>query len=168
MVFDRGLLARDLDNTRRERLGRLAQAQLVTSFVLAALHVRARLPAPPRRVDADIDELDAVAPHVVFRSGHGSYLGMGSLMPQELTSRIERMRAALDAAFSPTELDIVDESHLHHGHAGAAPGGETHYAVKVRSAAFQGLSRLAKHRAVNDVLKAEFEAGLHALHIDAA
>jgi BolA protein len=40
--------------------------------------------------------------------------------------------------------------------------------VKIRSAAFQGLSRLAKHRAVNDVLKAEFEAGLHALHIDAA
>jgi BolA protein len=93
---------------------------------------------------------------------------MGSLMPQELTSRIERMRAALVAAFSPTELDIVDESHLHHGHAGAAPGGETHYAVKVRSASFAGLSRLARHRAVNEALKAEFEAGLHALHIDAA
>jgi BolA protein len=89
-------------------------------------------------------------------------------MPQELTSRIERMRAALVAAFSPTELDIVDESHLHHGHAGAAPGGETHYAVKVRSASFAGLSRLARHRAVNEALKAEFEAGLHALHIDAA
>jgi BolA protein len=40
--------------------------------------------------------------------------------------------------------------------------------VKVRSEAFQGLSRLAKHRAVNDVLKAEFDTGLHALHIDAA
>jgi BolA family transcriptional regulator, general stress-responsive regulator len=93
---------------------------------------------------------------------------MRLLMPQELTTRIERMRAALDAAFSPTELDIVDESHLHHGHAGAAPGGETHYAVKVRSAAFSGLSRLARHRAVNDALKAEFAAGLHALHIDAA
>lgn len=78
------------------------------------------------------------------------------------------MRAALDAAFSPTELDIVDESHLHHGHAGAATGGETHYAVKVRSTAFSGLSRLARHRAVNDALKAEFAAGLHALHIDAA
>jgi BolA protein len=78
------------------------------------------------------------------------------------------MRAALVAAFSPTELDIVDESDLHHGHAGAAPGGETHYAVRVRSAALEGLSRLARHRAVNDALKAEFDAGLHALHIDAA
>lgn len=89
-------------------------------------------------------------------------------MPQELTSRSERIRTALAAAFSPTELDIVDESHLHHGHAGAAPGGETHYAVKIRAEAFAGLSRLARHRAVNDALKGEFDSGLHALHIDAA
>lgn len=89
-------------------------------------------------------------------------------MPQELTSRLERMRAALIAAFSPTELDIVDESHLHHGHAGARPGGETHYAVKVRSPAFTGMTRLARHRAVNEALRTEFDAGLHALHIDAA
>jgi BolA protein len=93
---------------------------------------------------------------------------MRLLMPQELTTRTERLRAALAGAFSPTELDIVDESHLHHGHAGAAPGGETHYAVKIRSAAFAGLSRLAKHRAINEALKAEFATGLHALHIDAA
>ncbi|MEQ1609383.1 MAG: BolA family protein [Hyphomonadaceae bacterium] len=89
-------------------------------------------------------------------------------MPQELTTRTERIRAALVAAFSPSELDIVDESHLHHGHAGAAPGGETHFAVTIRSAALSGLSRLARHRAVNDVLKGEFASGLHALHIDAA
>jgi BolA protein len=89
-------------------------------------------------------------------------------MPQELTSRVERMKAALEAAFSPTALDIVDESHLHHGHAGAAPGGETHYAVKIRSASFAGQSRLARHRAVNEALKGEFATGLHALHIDAA
>jgi BolA protein len=93
---------------------------------------------------------------------------MRSLMPQELTTRTERIRAALAAAFSPDELDIVDESHLHHGHAGAAPGGETHYAVHIRAGAFAGLSRLAKHRAVNEALKTEFATGLHALHIDAA
>ena len=57
-------------------------------------------------------------------------------MPQELTTRTERIRAALAAAFSPDVLDIVDESHLHHGHAGAAPGGETHYAVHIRAGAF--------------------------------
>jgi len=89
-------------------------------------------------------------------------------MPQELTTRTERIRAALTAVFSPAELNIVDESHLHHGHAGAAPGGETHYAVKIRAEAFNRLSRLAKHRAVNEALKGEFASGLHALHIDAA
>jgi BolA protein len=88
-------------------------------------------------------------------------------MPQELTSRAERMRAALVAAFSPDELNIVDESDLHHGHAGAAPGGETHYSVRIRSGSFEGLTRIAKHRAVNDALKGEFATGLHALHIDA-
>jgi BolA family transcriptional regulator, general stress-responsive regulator len=93
---------------------------------------------------------------------------MRSLMPQELTTRTERIRSALAAAFSPGELDIVDESHLHHGHAGAAPGGETHYSVRIRAAAFAGLSRLARHRLVNDALKGEFASGLHALHIDAA
>lgn len=89
-------------------------------------------------------------------------------MPQELTSRAERIRKALAAAFSPAELDIVDESHLHHGHAGAAPGGETHYSVRIRAPGLAPLSRLARHRAVNEALKAEFAAGLHALHIDAA
>lgn len=89
-------------------------------------------------------------------------------MPQELTSRSERIRSALEAAFHPSQLDIVDESHLHHGHAGAAPGGETHYAVRIRAAALAGLTRVARHRAVNEALKAEFASGLHALHIDAA
>jgi BolA protein len=92
---------------------------------------------------------------------------MQTLMAQELTSRAERIRAALQAAFSPDLLEIVDESHLHHGHAGAAPGGETHYAVHIRADALAGLSRLAKHRAINDTLKAEFASGLHALAIRA-
>jgi BolA protein len=92
---------------------------------------------------------------------------MPELMPQELTSRAERMKAALTAAFSPELLEIDDESHLHHGHAGAAPGGETHYAVRIRTPAFAGLSRVARHRAVNAALAAEFASGLHALSIQA-
>ncbi|MDP3740067.1 MAG: BolA family protein [Hyphomonadaceae bacterium] len=88
-------------------------------------------------------------------------------MAQELTTRAERIQTALVAAFSPSELEIVDESHLHHGHAGAAPGGETHYSVRIRSQALSPLSRLARHRAVNDALAAEFAAGLHALTIRA-
>jgi len=88
-------------------------------------------------------------------------------MPQELTTRTERIRTALEAAFSPGLLEIVDESHLHHGHAGAAPGGETHYSVRIRAEKFAGLSLLAKHRLVNEALAAEFASGLHALAIHA-
>jgi BolA protein len=93
---------------------------------------------------------------------------MQTLMSQELTTRAERIRAALTAAFSPEALEIVDESHLHQGHAGHRPGGETHYSVKIRARALAGLSRLARHRLVNEALKVEFETGLHALSIDAA
>ena len=92
---------------------------------------------------------------------------MPELMPQELTSRTERMKAALTAAFSPDLLEIDDESHLHHGHAGAAPGGETHYAVRIRARVFAGLSRVARHRAIHQALAAEFASGLHALSIQA-
>jgi BolA family transcriptional regulator, general stress-responsive regulator len=77
------------------------------------------------------------------------------------------MKAALTAAFSPDLLEIDDESHLHHGHAGAAPGGETHYAVRIRTPVFAGLSRVARHRAVNQALADEFATGLHALSIKA-
>lgn len=92
---------------------------------------------------------------------------MQTLMAQELTSRTERIRAALEAAFSPGLLEIVDESHLHHGHAGAAPGGETHYSIRIRADALAPLSRVAKHQAINEALKAEFASGLHALSIRA-
>lgn len=88
-------------------------------------------------------------------------------MAQELTSRADRIRAVLEATFLPDLLEIVDESDLHHGHAGAAPGGETHYAIRIRAGSLSGLSRLAKHRAINDALKAEFASGLHALAIRA-
>jgi BolA protein len=64
-------------------------------------------------------------------------------------------------------LEIDDESHLHAGHAGAAPGGETHYAVRIRAAALASLSRVERHRAVNNALAAEFASGLHALSIKA-
>ncbi len=89
-------------------------------------------------------------------------------MRQELTSREERMRAALTAAFSPSELQIVDESDLHKGHAGHSPSGETHYAVRIRADALKALSRVQRHRAVNEAVAAEFASGLHALSIDAA
>ncbi len=84
------------------------------------------------------------------------------------------IRAKLEAGFSPVFLEIIDESHKHAGHAHAAerPGragaaGETHFKVKVVSPAFEGKSRIERHRAINALLAAELGAGVHALSIDA-
>lgn len=89
-------------------------------------------------------------------------------MAQELTGRAARIRDALTNEFSPTLLEIRDESHLHAGHAGVSPEGETHYSVTIRALALGGLNRVARHRAVNAALAEEFSSGLHALSIDAA
>jgi BolA protein len=68
----------------------------------------------------------------------------------------------------PTELKIVDESHLHAGHAGSREGGETHFRIDVVSEAFAGKSRVARHRMVNELLADAFARdGLHALAIRA-
>lgn len=83
----------------------------------------------------------------------------------ENTSRAARIEATLTAALSPTRIDVVDESHLHAGHAGARPGGQTHYQLLLVSAAFEGEGRVARHRRINDLLKSEFEGGLHALRM---
>lgn len=80
-----------------------------------------------------------------------------------MTQRADRIQTALATTFAPAEVEVVDDSHRHAGHAGAAPGGETHYSVRVVSPVFSGLGRLARSRAVHDALAAEFAGGLHAL-----
>jgi BolA protein len=81
----------------------------------------------------------------------------------QTTTRAERIRAALEAAFPPAEVRVQDDSHRHAGHAGARPEGETHYSVLVVSPAFAGMSRVARSRAVHEALAAEFGGGMHAL-----
>ena len=71
----------------------------------------------------------------------------------------------LSAALQPTLLDVQDDSHLHAGHAGAREG--RHFSVRVVSARFNGLSRLARHRLVYDSLNLLMQRGIHALAIDA-
>ena len=79
------------------------------------------------------------------------------------------IEAALDAAFSPERLDVINESHLHAGHQPDFDGGgETHMRVRIVAPAFAGMSRVARHRAINDLVKAQFDAGLHALAVEAA
>lgn len=70
-------------------------------------------------------------------------------------------------ALAPSRLSVVDESHLHAGHAGWREGGETHFRIEVVSAAFSGKSRVERHRMVNAALQEAFDRGLHALAIKA-
>jgi BolA family transcriptional regulator, general stress-responsive regulator len=79
-------------------------------------------------------------------------------------ARIER---ALSEALRPVRLEVLDESHLHEGHAGARPGGETHFRVRVVSSEFSGMSRVDRHRRVNALLASELAGPVHALAIDA-
>ena len=74
----------------------------------------------------------------------------------------------LTLAFAPARLKVDDESHLHAGHAGHRPGGETHFSVYIVADAFAGKSRLERHRMVNDALSNELAGGVHALAIHAA
>jgi len=86
---------------------------------------------------------------------------------KELTSRKERIAASLTTSFAPSALEVIDESDRHAGHAGARPEGETHFRVRIVSATFAGMTRLARHRAVTEALADEFVGGLHALSIEA-
>ncbi len=79
----------------------------------------------------------------------------------------ETIRQKLEARLRPDELDVVDESHLHAGHAGARPEGESHFRVFIVSAAFAGVSRVARQRLVYRALAEEMKSDIHALAIDA-
>ena len=73
------------------------------------------------------------------------------------------IRSKLTEAFAPSRLEIVDESHLHEGHVGARPEGQTHFRVEIVSAAFDGLSRVARQRQVYSALADELAGPVHAL-----
>ncbi|MEO8057224.1 MAG: BolA family protein [Burkholderiales bacterium] len=79
--------------------------------------------------------------------------------------RAADIEAELSAALQPLTLHVQDDSHLHAGHAGAREG--RHFSVRVVSARFNGLSRLARHRLVYDSLNLLMQRGIHALAIDA-
>jgi BolA protein len=73
----------------------------------------------------------------------------------------------LREAFTPESLDVIDESHLHEGHSGHRPGGETHFRLYIVSNAFEGKSRIERHRMINTTLAAELAGSVHALAIKA-
>lgn len=78
------------------------------------------------------------------------------------------IRQRLEAAFSPTQLEVVDDSERHRGHAGYSEGGESHFNVLIRAPAFAGMSRLERHRAVHAALGEALVKRIHALSLDLA
>lgn len=82
----------------------------------------------------------------------------------------------LTRAFAPERLAVINESHLHAGHHHTSSGhhetfdgsGETHFRVRIVAGAFAGMSRIDRHRAVNQALAGELEGGVHALAIEPA
>jgi BolA family transcriptional regulator, general stress-responsive regulator len=78
-----------------------------------------------------------------------------------------RIEEKLKSTFNPVTLTVVDESHLHAGHAGAMPGGETHFRVTIVASAFSGKNRVERHRMINEALAEEFLGRLHALALHA-
>ncbi len=80
-----------------------------------------------------------------------------------METRATRIETVLRQRFAPDLLVVQDDSHLHAGHAGAAPSGETHYSVLMTASTFHGQTRVARARLVHEALDGEFASGLHAL-----
>lgn len=78
----------------------------------------------------------------------------------------EEIETKLRAAFTPSTLDVVDESEQHRGHAGYQEGGESHFRVTIRAAEFGPMSRIARHRAVHAALGPDLIGRIHALALE--
>jgi BolA protein len=77
----------------------------------------------------------------------------------------DTIRTKLTERFTPTRLEISDESYRHAGHEGARPEGETHFSITIVSAAFIGQSRVARQRLVYQTLAEELASRIHALSL---
>lgn len=71
----------------------------------------------------------------------------------------------LRAVFAPEALTVTDESSLHAGHAGARPGGESHFHVEIRAEAFAGRGRVERQRLIYEALRDELAGPVHALRL---
>ena len=77
----------------------------------------------------------------------------------------EAIRSKLEAAFSPSRLELLDDSDRHHGHAGHSGSGESHFTLRIEAEAFSGKARVMRQRMVMQVLADELAGPVHALSI---
>lgn len=90
-----------------------------------------------------------------------------SVNHSDQTSMADVISAKLNEALAPTSLEVINESHMHAGHAGSPGTGESHFRVKICSNEFTGKSRLQIHQAINKILAEELNGKIHALAIEA-
>lgn len=90
-----------------------------------------------------------------------------SVNHSDQTSMADVISAKLNEALAPTSLEVINESHMHAGHAGSPGTGESHFRVKISSNEFTGKSRLQIHQAINKILAKELNGKIHALAIEA-
>ncbi len=76
------------------------------------------------------------------------------------------LQVKLTEAFSPTSLEVINESHLHAGHAGDDGSGESHMRIKIVAEVFKSMSRIERHRAINAIVQPKIDEGLHACAIE--
>ncbi|MCD1626452.1 MAG: BolA family protein [Paracoccaceae bacterium] len=81
-------------------------------------------------------------------------------------TRTEEITQALETAFTPQHLEVIDESEQHRGHSGYAEGGESHFRVVIRSPKFETMTRLERHRAIHGALGPDLIGRIHALALD--
>ncbi|MFZ7089547.1 BolA family protein [Primorskyibacter sp. 2E233] len=81
-------------------------------------------------------------------------------------SKADHIQERLHQAFAPVHLEVRNDSAKHAGHAGHDGSGESHFHVEIRSKAFTGQSRIARHRAVHKALGPDLVASIHALSLD--
>ncbi|MFS2317144.1 BolA family protein [Maricaulis sp. D1M11] len=79
----------------------------------------------------------------------------------------DQIEAKLQDELQPDSLTVTDDSHLHAGHAGARPGGESHFTVDIVAERFARESRVGRHRLINTILADELAGPIHALAIKA-
>lgn len=80
-------------------------------------------------------------------------------------NRRERILQKLQSELQPEFIEVANNSYLHKGHLGDDGTDETHFAITIKAASLQGLNRIKAHQKINQIIKDEFEKGLHALEI---
>jgi len=80
---------------------------------------------------------------------------------------VQKITEKITKALEPTQISVKDESHLHAGHTGARPEGETHFRLTVVSSRFTNMTLVNRHRLINEALAEELQGPVHALAIKA-